>query len=148
MSSLGLVDILLRLGVAILIGAVLGLDRELRGKPAGLRTMALVALGSAVFTVMAVDVSGPTNIDAVSRVIQGIVTGVGFLGAGTILHRNGEEGVRGLTTAASIWLVAALGIGSGLANWLLVIVGTAFGVLLLVLAPFERWIERRFGNEG
>jgi putative Mg2+ transporter-C (MgtC) family protein len=78
-------------------------------------------------------------------VIQGIVTGVGFLGAGAILHR-GQEGVRGLTTAATVWLVAALGIASGLAFWPIVAVGAAFGLLLLVLAPVERWVERRFGE--
>jgi putative Mg2+ transporter-C (MgtC) family protein len=144
MSQLPLTDVLLRLGVAVLVGAVLGLDRELKGKPAGPRTMALVALGAAVLTVVAIDRSG-ANTDAISRVIQGVITGVGFLGAGAILHQS-EGGVRGLTTAATIWLVAALGIGSGLAHWPTVIAGTALGLLLLVLAPLERWIERRFGG--
>lgn len=112
--------------------------------------MALVALGSAVFTLVAIDRT--TNIDAVSRVIQGVITGVGFLGAGAILHRGsagadgGGGGVKGLTTAATVWLVAALGIGSGLAYWPIVIVGTALGLLLLILSPVERWFERRFGN--
>ena len=149
MSQLSLTDILLRLGVAALIGAVLGVDRELKGKPAGPRTMALVALGSAVFTLVAIDRT--TNIDAVSRVIQGVITGVGFLGAGAILHRGaapdgGGGGVKGLTTAATVWLVAALGIGSGLAYWPIVIVGTGLGLLLLILSPVERWVERRFGG--
>jgi putative Mg2+ transporter-C (MgtC) family protein len=151
MSQLSLTDILLRLGVAALIGAVLGVDRELKGKPAGPRTMALVALGSAVFTLVAIDRT--TNIDAVSRVIQGVITGVGFLGAGAILHRGaapdgggGGGGVKGLTTAATVWLVAALGIGSGLAYWPIVAVGTALGLLLLILSPVERWFERRFGG--
>ena len=152
MSQLSVTDILLRLGVAALIGAVLGVDRELKGKPAGPRTMALVALGSAVFTLVAIDRT--TNIDAVSRVIQGVITGVGFLGAGAILHRGsaaaapegGGGGVKGLTTAATVWLVAALGIGSGLAYWPIVIVGTALGLLLLILSPVERWFERRFGD--
>jgi putative Mg2+ transporter-C (MgtC) family protein len=150
MSQLSLTDILLRLGVAALIGAVLGVDRELKGKPAGPRTMALVALGSAVFTLVAIDRT--TNIDAVSRVIQGVITGVGFLGAGAILHRGsaasdgGAGGVKGLTTAATVWLVAALGIGSGLAYWPIVAAGTALGLLLLILSPVERWFERRFGD--
>ncbi|HEY7449809.1 MAG TPA: MgtC/SapB family protein [Vicinamibacterales bacterium] len=144
MPRLALTDILLRLGVAVLLGAVLGLDRELKGKPAGPRTMAIVGLGSAVLTIVAIYGTG-TNIDAVSRVIQGVITGIGFLGAGTILHKT-EGGVRGLTTAATVWLVAALGIASGLAYWPIVIVGTAFGLLLLVLAPAERWIERKFGE--
>jgi putative Mg2+ transporter-C (MgtC) family protein len=143
-------DLLLRLGVAALVGAVLGIDRELKGKPAGPRTMALVGLGSAVFTLIAIDRSG-TNVDAVSRVIQGIVTGVGFLGAGAILHhaehgQRLEHGVKGLTTAATVWLVAALGIASGLGHWPIVAVGAGLGLLLLVLSPVERWIERRFGE--
>jgi putative Mg2+ transporter-C (MgtC) family protein len=144
MPRLAVTDLLLRLGVAVLLGAILGLDRELKGKPAGPRTMAIVGLGSAVLAVVAIYGTG-TNIDAVSRVIQGVITGIGFLGAGTILHRS-EGGVRGLTTAATVWLVAALGIASGLAYWPIVVVGTAFGLLLLVLAPVERWIEKRFGE--
>jgi putative Mg2+ transporter-C (MgtC) family protein len=144
MPRLTVTDILLRLGVAVLLGAVLGLDRELKGKPAGPRTMAIVGLGSAVLAVVAIYGTG-TNIDAVSRVIQGVITGIGFLGAGTILHKS-EGGVRGLTTAATVWLVAALGIASGLAYWPIVIVGTAFGLFLLILEPAERWIEKRFGE--
>jgi putative Mg2+ transporter-C (MgtC) family protein len=144
MPRLTVTDILLRLGVAVLLGAVLGLDRELKGEPAGPRTMAIVGLGSAVLAVVAIYGTG-TNIDAVSRVIQGVITGIGFLGAGTILHKS-EGGVRGLTTAATVWLVAALGIASGLAYWPIVIVGTAFGLFLLILAPAERWIEKRFGE--
>ena len=141
MSSLGFDDVLLRLGAAVLVGALIGLDREIRNKPAGMRTIALVALGSAVFVMAALDGSALT--DSTSRVIQGIVTGVGFLGAGTIIRGQSEEDVKGLTTAASIWLAAAIGIACGLAFWPLVIVSSGFGVLVLVLEPIDRWLKAK-----
>ncbi len=140
MSSLGYSDVLFRLGAAVLAGALIGFDREVRNKPAGLRTMALVALGSAVFVMTAV---GAASSDAPSRAIQGIVTGVGFLGAGTIIRGRTEESVRGLTTAASIWLAAAVGIACGLALWPLVVVASGLGVLVLVLGPIDRWLKSR-----
>jgi putative Mg2+ transporter-C (MgtC) family protein len=140
MIALGYDDVLLRLGAAVLVGAIIGFDREIRNKPAGLRTMALVALGSAVFVLTTV---GHANADATSRAIQGIVTGVGFLGAGTIIRGRTEESVRGLTTAASIWLAAAVGIACGLADWPLVVVGCGLGVLILVLEPIDRWVKSR-----
>jgi putative Mg2+ transporter-C (MgtC) family protein len=108
--SLGFGAVLLRLAAAVGVGALIGLDRELRRKPAGLRTLALVALGSAVFIIETIDTTRGVYTDATSRVIQGIVTGVGFLGAGSIMRSADEESVRGLTTAASIWLAAATGI--------------------------------------
>jgi len=142
MASLAYGDVFLRLGAAVAAGAMIGLDRELRRKPAGLRTLALVSLGSAVFILETVD---PTRafIDATSRVIQGIVTGVGFLGAGSIMRSASEDSIRGLTTAASIWLAAASGIACGLANWPLVIVGCSLGLLVLVITPVERVIHNR-----
>ena len=141
--SLGFGAVLLRLGAAVGVGALIGLDRELRRKPAGLRTLALVALGSAVFIIETIDTTRGVYTDATSRVIQGIVTGVGFLGAGSIMRSADEESVRGLTTAASIWLAAAAGIACGLANWPLVLVGGALGVLVLVITPVERVIHNR-----
>src|SRR5678816_4539941 len=102
--------VLLRLGAAVGVGALIGLDRELRQKPAGIRTLALVALGSAVFVLETIDATRSPYTDATSRVIQGVITGVGFLGAGSIMRNLGDESVRGLTTAASIWLAAAMGI--------------------------------------
>jgi putative Mg2+ transporter-C (MgtC) family protein len=141
--SLGFGAVLLRLGAAVGVGALIGLDRELRRKPAGLRTLALVALGSAVFIIETIDTTRGVYTDATSRVIQGIVTGVGFLGAGSIMRSADEESVRGLTTAASIWLAAATGIACGLANWPLVLVGGALGVLVLVITPVERVIHNR-----
>jgi len=135
--------VLIRLAAAVGVGALIGLDRELRRKPAGLRTLALVALGSAVFIIETIDTTRGVYTDATSRVIQGIVTGVGFLGAGSIMRSADEESVRGLTTAASIWLAAAAGIACGLANWPLVVVGGALGVLVLVITPVERVIHNR-----
>ena len=140
MNSLGYDDVFLRLGSAVLVGAIIGFDREIRNKPAGLRTMALVALGSAVFVLTAL---GSATSDSTSRVIQGIVTGVGFLGAGTIIRGQTEESVRGLTTAASIWLASAIGIACGLALWPLVIGACVLGVIVLVLEPIDRWLKAR-----
>src|SRR2546427_4181106 len=127
--------VFLRLAAAVGAGALIGLDREVRWKPAGLRTLALVALGSAVFVIETIDSTRGAYTDATSRVIQGIVTGVGFLGAGSIMRSADEESVRGLTTAASIWLAAAIGIACGLANWPLVLAGSVLGVLVLVITP-------------
>ena len=135
--------VLVRLAAAVGVGALIGLDRELRQKPAGIRTLALVALGSAVFVLETIDSTRSPYTDPTSRVIQGIITGVGFLGAGSIMRTVGEESVRGLTTAASIWLAAAMGIACGLANWPLVVVGGLLGVLVLVITPVERVIHNR-----
>jgi putative Mg2+ transporter-C (MgtC) family protein len=139
MVSLGYVDVVLRLGAAVLAGALIGFDREVRNKPAGLRTMALVALGSAVFVVA---VAGAVDEGSPSRVIQGIISGVGFLGAGSIIRGRTEESVRGLTTAASIWLAAAVGVACGLALWPLVLVSSSLGLLILVLEPIDRWLKK------
>lgn len=135
--------VLLRLGAAVAVGALIGLDRELRRKPAGLRTLALVSLGSAVFILETIDPTRAPYTDATSRVIQGIVTGVGFLGAGTIMRGASEDSIRGLTTAASIWLAAASGVACGLADWPLVVVGSALGLLVLVITPVERVLHNR-----
>src|SRR4029450_8392702 len=107
-----LVQVVLRLMGAALLGGLLGLQRERRGKEAGVRTHMLVALGSALFVLVPLQAgSGPEDL---SRVIQGGVAGVGFLCAGTILKVTSEDQVRGLTTAAGIWLTAAIGIAVGL----------------------------------
>jgi putative Mg2+ transporter-C (MgtC) family protein len=140
MNSLGYLDVFLRLGAAVLAGAVIGFDREVRRKPAGLRTMALVALGSAVFVVATATAS---TVDSASRVIQGVITGVGFLGAGSIIRGRTEESVRGLTTAASIWLAAAVGVACGLALWPVVLISSGFGLLILVLEPLDRWVKEK-----
>jgi putative Mg2+ transporter-C (MgtC) family protein len=138
MLSLTYLDVFFRLGAAVLAGAIIGFDREIRDKPAGLRTLTLVALGSAVFTLTAFDAN---SIDPTARVIQGIVTGVGFLGAGTIIRGKTEESVRGLTTAASVWLAAAIGVACGLAYWPLVLIASVLGLLVLALEGIEERIK-------
>lgn len=142
MTSLSYGEVFLRLGAAVGAGALIGLDRELRHKPAGLRTLALVSLGSALFVLETLD-PARAYADATSRVIQGVVTGVGFLGAGSIIRGHSEESVRGLTTAASIWLAAATGIACGLANWPLVVAACLLGLLVLTITPVERVLHNR-----
>ena len=135
-----------RLALATLLGAVVGINRELGQKPAGLRTHSLVALGAAVASITGLHLNptaGLADSAAVSRVIQGIVTGVGFIGAGVILHRNDPKGVHGLTTAASIWVVAAVGSAAGLGLWR---IGIASVILLLLVfaigGPLDRALHR------
>jgi len=96
-----------------------------------------------VFTLATIDPARGAYTDATSRVIQGIITGIGFLGAGAILRSASEDSVRGLTTAASIWLAAGAGIACGLANWPLVAGSCAFGVLVLITSPVERVLHNR-----
>jgi putative Mg2+ transporter-C (MgtC) family protein len=143
MASFAYGTVLLRLGAAVGVGALIGLDRELRRKPAGLRTLALVALGSAVFILETIDPTRGAYTDATSRVIQGVVTGVGFLGAGSIMRGAADDSIRGLTTAASIWLAAASGIACGMASWPLVIGGAGLGMLVLMITPVERVLHNR-----
>jgi putative Mg2+ transporter-C (MgtC) family protein len=137
----------LRLGAALLVGGVLGLNRELHGKPAGLRTHALVSLGAAVAMVIVLrspDGSLVTDQNAIGRVVQGILTGVGFLGAGVIL-RDPAGHVTGLTTAATIWMCAVLGLVCGLGYWgVLGITVALAGFALLLGRPLERLAERIF----
>src|ERR1043166_8098447 len=125
----------LRLGAALIIGSILGLNRELQGKPAGLQTHALVTLGAAVATVIVLrspNGSLAADQNAMSRVVQGILTGVGFLGAGVIM-RDPAGHVTGLTTAATVWMCAVLGIVCGLGYWAILGISVALTVLLLLL---------------
>lgn len=143
----------LRLAAATLLGMGLGLTRDLSGKPAGLRTMGLVSLGAAVITVSALHLFPETEPDAISRVmqgvIQGVLTGIGFIGAGAVLHDPGATQVRGLTTAATVWVASALGVACGVAAWPIVITGAAISFLVIVaLHPFEKWVERQAAKDG
>ena len=122
------VEVFVRLGFAALAGVALGLNRDLRGKPTGVRTLGLVGLASAV-AVLAVAHGEPNN---VGRVIQGIVTGIGFIGGGVILRREDPKGVHGLSTAASIWIVAAAGVASGCGLWRSAVASVLIALLLLV----------------
>jgi putative Mg2+ transporter-C (MgtC) family protein len=139
--------IALRVGAALLAGAVVGIDRELKRKPAGMRTHSLVALGAAVVVLVTVGQSSG-DADAVSRAIQGIITGVGFLGAGVILQREEEGRVEGLTTAASIWVTAALGMACGAGELALVAIALVATVLVMVGGEsVERWVTRKRAGE-
>ncbi|HTN30116.1 MAG TPA: MgtC/SapB family protein [Pseudomonas sp.] len=130
--------IALRLGLAALFGALLGFEREHHGKAAGIRTHMMVAVGSALFVLASV-LSGAEE-DAMSRVIQGIIAGVGFLCAGTILKSDNDRDVKGLTTAAGVWLTAAIGIATGLGSILLALLGTLLGLFILNIVP--RLVDR------
>ena len=118
-------------------GALMGVYLELRGKPTGLRMLGLVALASAV-AVLAVAQHSEADI---SRVIQGVIAGVGFLGAGVILHLGRDVGaVHGLSTAATIWFTASLGVLCGLAAWRLLAVALVFTAILLIASrAIEKW---------
>jgi putative Mg2+ transporter-C (MgtC) family protein len=126
-----LVHVLIRLIAATLLGAIVGGQREKAGKPAGLRTHMLVSLGTAVF-VLACSGFGMSS-DGLSRVIQGIVTGIGFLGAGSILKMNEERDIQGLTTAAGVWMTAAIGVAVGLGSLGVAVLSTCFTLVILSL---------------
>jgi putative Mg2+ transporter-C (MgtC) family protein len=134
-------DLTMRLLLAAGLGAALGLERELRGKPAGLRTNMLIALGAALFTVVSLAL-GRGDDGTVDRVAAQVVTGIGFLGGGVIL-RSGMS-VVGLTTAATIWVNAAIGMAAGAGEFAVATIGTAIAVAVLgTIAPIERYLERR-----
>src|SRR5258706_15872152 len=124
--------VLLRLSVATLIGCVIGFNRELYGKPAGMRTHGLVALGAALITVASLDLAGKDSA-AVLRTVQGIMAGIGFLGAGVILRDESNHSVHGLTTAPSIWVGAALGIAWGAGQWAISTIAVGLTLVLLIL---------------
>ena len=126
-----LAHVVIRMIAAALLGSIIGFERERAGKSAGLRTHLLVSLGSCVF-VLACSGSGMDS-DGLSRVIQGIITGIGFLGAGSILKLNEERDIQGLTTAAGIWMTAAIGIAVGLGTLGLALLATILTVIILAL---------------
>ena len=125
--------IVLRLLLAAALGAALGYERERHGKSAGVRTHMLVALGSALF-VLVPELAGVPEGD-LTRVIQGVITGIGFLGAGSIIKSENEERVQGLTTAAGIWLTAAIGICCGLGRESTAVLTALLAVAILALVP-------------
>ena len=137
------IDTILRLGPQRAAGMIIGINRDMADKPIGMRTLGLVALGAAVVSLAAIRVEGMAdNPDAMSRVVQGIIqgimAGISFIGAGVILRDAQAKTVEGLTTAATVWVTAALGIACGLAAW--TIVGVAV-VLALVLLVGIGWLE-------
>jgi putative Mg2+ transporter-C (MgtC) family protein len=133
----------MRLGTAALLGGALGLEREWKGHWAGLRTHMMVSIGCAIFVIAGANWAGEGS-DAVTRVIQGITAGIGFLGAGTILKLDQKQEIKGLTTASSIWLAAALGTAAGLAEYALAVSAALVSLFVLgVLGPMEKYFERR-----
>ena len=155
MIGISELELILRLVLAVVLGGVIGYNRSRRNKPAGLRTMALISLGSAAFTLIGIEaviqlselqngaksltsgVSSSINLDS-SRIIAGIVGGVGFLGAGSIIQSRGR--VQGMTSAASIWVTATIGVSVGLGLYLLATTITFIAFLVLILYYF-------FGHE-
>jgi putative Mg2+ transporter-C (MgtC) family protein len=138
-----LMIVLVRVFAAVLLGAVVGIERERAGKPAGLRTHMLVSLGTAVVVIACSDAG--MSLDGLSRVIQGIVTGIGFIGAGTILKLNEQREIQGLTTAAGLWMTAAIGVAVGLGILGVALIGTLVTVLVLVL---EHFIDARRNTQN
>jgi putative Mg2+ transporter-C (MgtC) family protein len=134
--------VLVRLVAAALLGAVIGAQRESAGKPAGLRTHMLVALGAALFVVAALESGFPP--EDVARIIQGIATGIGFIGGGAILKLREEREITGLTTAAGIWMTAAVGIAAGLGRWGAAALAVALTwIILAALLRVEARIDKR-----
>lgn len=131
-----LVDACLKALLAIILGGLIGIERSLTGTPAGLRTCMMISLAACLFTILSV-VAEPDE----WRIAPQIVTGVGFLGAGAVLH--GRDQVHGLTTAASVWLVAAIGMTCGVGLYAVAVTVTLFALLLLaVFHPVSHWLER------
>lgn len=148
-AVIGWWEITLRLGIATLAGAAIGLNRDLHGKPIGLRTLAIVSLASAM-VVMVADLSDnlPKLSDATSRVIQGILTGIGFLGAGVILRTETHTRVRGLTSAACTFLTACVGVVCGVGQWLVIGIGLTLAFTVLIVGgPLERALHRLLGGK-
>jgi putative Mg2+ transporter-C (MgtC) family protein len=142
-------EIVLRLGVATLAGGLIGLNRDLQGKPVGLRTLGVVGLATAMVVMLADPSGDPAKMsDAASRVIQGILTGIGFLGAGVIVRAEHDFRIRGLTSAACTWLAACVGIACGVGQWRVVVVALAITFTLLIAGGrIERWLHRTLGGK-
>jgi len=129
----------LSITLAVGLGAAVGLEREIRGKAAGLRTNVLICLGAAVFTIISERMAGGQ--DSITRIASQIVTGVGFLGAGAVIQDRG--GIHGLTTAATIWLVASVGMACGAKLYLLAAVSTLIAIIVLAgLVQLEKHLGR------
>lgn len=142
-GSRELTQVLMRLVAAVLVGAVVGWERERAGKAAGLRTHILVSLGTCLFVLASIGYG--MSSEGLSRVIQGIVTGIGFIGAGSILKLENKKDIQGLTTAAGIWMTAAIGVAVGLGEIGLGLIASA--VTVIVLSVLGR-IDRKPESDG
>lgn len=140
------IELLLRLLAGLAAGVTIGWQRTLRHKRAGIRTFGLVGLGTAVAATLFDEAVHP---DAASRVVQGVLTGIGFLGAGLIVRREDETVPHGLTTAAAVWVTAALGCAAGLGHWLVASAATIMVLGLLQLDhSIEHWARERSRPPG
>ena len=134
-------EIIGRLVMAALFGAAIGINRERQGKPAGLRTHALVSLGGALFTIIALLLS-PGDPSATARILQGVTAGIGFIGAGVIMRRPEIQDVQGLTTAAAIWIVSAIGVAVGAGLWRTSLIALALALFILIVGEaVDRWLH-------
>lgn len=140
-------DILIRLVAAFLVGSALGLNRDLHKKAAGVRTIGIVTMAAALVVLSAGGMQpGQPGFAEVSRVVQGILAGVGFIGAGVIVRGSGEGQVHGLTTAAVVWLGAGMGVLCGIGAWSVLVPAVVLVFVLLTLGgPAERWVQRHYG---
>jgi len=139
---MSLFEVTLRLAAAVIVGGAIGLNRDLHEKQTGVRTLGLVSLGSALGVLAAAHVGGPGD---ATRAMQGILTGIGFLGAGVIIRTATGSKIHGLTTAASTWLTACLGIACAVADWELVVPGLFFALVVLIWGgDVEKAVRRRF----
>jgi putative Mg2+ transporter-C (MgtC) family protein len=131
-------EVLVRLPLAALLGAMIGWERETGGKPAGLRTNMMVALGASAFTLMSTNLAAFHDVGDPVRIVTGVATGIGFLGAGSIIQSRGE--VEGMTTAAGIWVVGAIGAACGLGAYA---IATVTAVLALIILVLLRRLEKK-----
>ncbi|MFA6186974.1 MAG: MgtC/SapB family protein [Phycisphaerae bacterium] len=129
---------ILSLAISAILGSIIGYERHIHDKPAGVRTNALICLGSCVFTIISTNLSGSDS----GRIAAQIVTGIGFLGAGAIIQSGGS--VHGLTTAASIWIVAAIGMACGAKMYFIALIAAAITLIVLLLLPP---IEKKINNK-
>ena len=141
---MGATDIAMRLGAAVLIGVALGLNRYLHHKSIGVRTLGLVSVASAAIIMSVLDAA---NAESATRVIQGLLTGVGFIGGGLIMRNPNEQAVHGLTTAATVFVSTIIGILCGLGAWPVLLPAAGIvGVLLVFGGHFEKSVAHRFGK--
>src|ERR1700743_847650 len=133
-------DVLLKLILAVLIGGAIGAEREYRSKSAGFRTLTMICLGATIFTIFSQYIGGPGNPD---RIASNIVTGIGFVGAGVVFKGDGTAKVNGITTAAMIWVTAALGMAIGAGYlWIAGVAAVLILLVLFIFALLEDWIDQ------
>ena len=150
MASLAIdLDTILRMAAAVVAGGAIGFNRDVHGKPTGIRAHALVSLGAALLVIAGIGPAlGANHPDALSRIIQGIIAGIGFLGAGVILRGSSGLRVYHLVTAASLWVTTAIGVLCGLGEYLVALAATLMVLAVLILGlPIDRWLYGRDGTK-